>query len=197
VIVILYLLNNIDSVDGNFRILEIIKMLVESPSQILALDDSINDRASAIYFSIKGLLDNYFLPNGFSSYGTYMNTELPKQDVFLQSSSNSRIMSYYGGIMYELGIIGLLIPVTFTIIIIKSYVGKVRSMFLYVLFINTILFSAIPMSFPFVGVYMACLIYRKTIQATTLDVGDNAIKPEPFNRNHALSNLEVLSNRGV
>jgi hypothetical protein len=197
VLTALILLKNIDLVGGNYRILSIIKILTENPLGVLALDDSINDRASAIYFSFKGFLDNYFLPNGFSSYGAYMSTELPKQDVFLQSSSNSRIMSYYGGIMYELGIIGLLIPVTFTIIIIKSYVGKVRSMFLYVLFINTILFSAIPMSFPFIGVYMACLIYRKTIQATTLVVGDNAIKPEPFNPNYALSNLEVLSNRDV
>ena len=196
VIAALYFLNNIDSVDNNFRILAIIKMLAENPSNILALDDSINDRASAIYFSIKGFFDNYLLPNGFSSYGAYMNAELPKQDVFLQSSSKTRIMSYYGGILYELGITGLLIPVTFTIIIIRAYAGEIRSMFLYVLFINTILFSAIPMSFPFIGVYMACLIYRKTTKAT-LNVSDNTIKPEPFNRNHTLLSSEVSIIRGV
>lgn len=196
VIAAIYFLSNVASVDGNLRMLVIIKMLVENPSNILALDASINDRASAIYFSIKGFFDNYLLPNGFSSYGAYMDTELPKQDVFLQSASRSRIMSYYGGILYELGITGLLIPVTFTIIIIRAYAGEIRSMFLYILFINTILFSAIPMSFPFVGVYMACLIYRMTIKAK-LDVDNNIIKSDTFNRNRTVLNLELSSNRGV
>ena len=155
----LFCLNYIHMIGGNYRIISIIKILTENPLDILALDESINDRASAIYFSIKGCLDNYFLPNGFSSYGAYMNLELPKQDVFLHSSSNTRIMSFYGGVLYELGIVGLLIPITYTVIIIKSYGAENRPMFLYILFINTILFSAIPMSFPFIGVYMACLVY--------------------------------------
>jgi hypothetical protein len=185
VIAALYFLSNVDLGDGNLRILVIIKMLVENPSNILVLDESINDRASAIYFSIKGFFDNYLLPNGFSSYGTYMDSELPKQDVFLQTASRTRIMSYYGGILYELGIIGLLIPVTYTIIIIKAYADEIRSMFLYVFFINTILFSAIPMSFPFVGVYMACLIYRMTIKAK-FGVDNNTIKSDIFNRNHTV-----------
>jgi|GEM_PF-790257 len=195
-VAVLYLLSNIDSVDKNFRVFSIIKMLAKNPFEILALDASINDRASAIYFSIKGLVDGYLLPNGFSSYGAYLNTELLKQGVFLQSSSKSRIMSYYGGILFELGIAGLLIPVTFSIIIIKSYAGEIRTMFLYVLFINTILFSAIPMSFPFVGIYMACLIHRKKI-ITNLYCNYKFFATDRLNQGHTFSKLGKSSNRGV
>ncbi|MFT6127425.1 MAG: hypothetical protein ACJAVA_001915 [Flavobacteriaceae bacterium] len=160
-IILLLFFSNIDLLSNDSRLIVLIKNVINHPMQILTIDASVNDRASAIYFSIKGFVDNYFLPNGFSSYEYYLNSELPKQHLFFQDSSRGRIMSYYGGMLYELGIFGLLIPITYSIIIIKSYASNVRSMFLYLLFFNTILFSAIPMSFPFVGIYLACLIYRK------------------------------------
>jgi hypothetical protein len=195
-ILALYLLNNIGLASGYFRVLSILKVLFDNPTQILALDASINDRASAIYFSIKGFVDNYFLPSGLNSYGIYLNIELPKQSIFLESSTRNRIMSYYGGILYELGIFGLLIPITYSLIIIKSYASNVRSMFLYLLFVNTILFSAIPMSFPFVGIYLACLIHRKEIKAK-LRVNYNPAAPDGINHNSNVLHLMLPEKRGA
>ena len=149
---------NLDS--RGVRIFEILSMVLKSPMNILMLDASINDRASAIYFSLKGFLDNYFLPNGFGEYANYVGWELPQQNVFPPDSTRIRIMSYYGGVFFELGFYGLFIPLSYMLCMVKAYKYSWRKFFLYFGFINTILFSAIPLTFTFVGIYIACLLYK-------------------------------------
>ena len=144
----------------NSRSMIMLNSAINSPTDIVYRDQSINDRASAIYFSIKGFIDNYFIGNGFSKYAEYLNNELPKQTYFWYVSTSNRIMSYYGSILFELGFIGLLIPFTYSAIIFQAYKRNLKDMLVYLLFLNTILFSAIALSFPLVGVYIATLLYK-------------------------------------
>jgi len=135
-------------------------MFLSEPSNLFIADASINDRVSAIYFSIKGFFDNNMIANGFGTYAQYLSDELPKQDTFWWVSESNRIMSFYGGILFELGFVGLLIPFVYSILIFKAYKYKISDGLLYFFFINTILLTAIPLSFPFVGIYMATLLYK-------------------------------------
>ncbi len=146
----------------NVRILNLMNILIEQPMLIYFVDASINDRLSAIFFSVKGFFDNNLLPNGFGTYSTYIHNELPNSNIFVWVSDN-RIMSFYGSILFELGFIGLIIPIVYSYIILKAY-NKVRDSLVYLFFINTILWSAIPLSFPFVGIYIAALLYRAKYQ---------------------------------
>lgn len=158
--VISLVLFNIDFSSSNLRMLQLVNKFVENPSTIFILDASINDRVSAIYFSIKGFLDNYGIANGFGRYSSYLALEIPKQNIFWWVSESNRIMSFYGSVLFELGFVGFLIPIVYSTIIYKAYKYKVKEVLLYIFFINTILFSAIPLSFPFIGIYMATLIYK-------------------------------------
>jgi len=151
---------NTDIMFQNVRAFQLIGKLLEEPSNIFIVDASINDRVSAIYFSLKGFFDNYMLANSFGTYASYLSLELPKQTTFWWVSESNRIMSYYGSILFELGFIGLIIPTIYSVIIFKAYRTKYKEFLLYFFFLNTILLSAIPLSFPFVGIYMATLLYK-------------------------------------
>jgi len=153
-------LYNMDLASHNIRIFQLINIFLSEPSNIFIADASINDRVSSIYFSFKGFIDNNFIANGFGTYSQYLNSELPKQNTFWWVSKSNRIMSFYGSILFEIGFIGFVIPFVYSIIIFRAYKYQISSALLYFFFLNTILLSAIPLSFPFVGIYMAVLLYK-------------------------------------
>lgn len=157
---VLYKNYELDLWNYNIRPIYLLKHFLENPTDVFLIDASVNDRLSAVYFSFKGFFDNYMLPNGFGTYESYLNSELDKQNIFWWVSISNRIMSYYGAILFELGFIGLIIPFTYSLIILKAYRHNLRDSLLYLFFINTTLLTAIPLSFPLVGVYIATLIYR-------------------------------------
>lgn len=158
--IFLIFVSNIELSSYDIRVFQLLNKFLENPSSIIIMDASINDRVSAIYFSIKGFFDNYMLPNGFGTYSIYLNNEVPKQEIFWWVSVSNRIMSYYGSIFFELGFIAFIIPFVYSTIIYKAYRFQISDFLLYLFFINTILLSAIPLSFPFVGIYIATLLYK-------------------------------------
>ena len=170
ILIIILVINSLDLFSSNIRSLIILNQIISHPSGIITADASINDRIAAIYFSIKGFYDNFFIPNGFNSYEIYVTNEVLKQELFWFVSKNNRIMSFYGSIVYEIGIIGCLIPLVYTLIIIKSFRNKRKLLIKNFLFIHTILFTAIPLSFPLVGIYFAALIYKSN---NLVDVKNN------------------------
>jgi hypothetical protein len=157
--VIIFIAFNFIHLDS--RIFHLLDMAIMEPERLM-LDGSINSRIGAIYFSIKGFIDSYGIANGFSAFADYWALEISRQDVFFQSAKTPpvRIMSFYGGILFDLGVVGLLIPVVYSVIIFKAYKINIRNFLIFFFFLNTILFTAIPMSFTLVGVYFGALIYK-------------------------------------
>lgn len=158
------LIIDIGMINQNIRFFAILRLVLENPSQLIAIDQSINFRLADIYFSLKGFVDSYMIPNGFGAYQAFLSSELPQQKIFTGGSgwvtSSNRISSYYGALLFELGFVGLIIPFVYSFIIIKSYRNQVRDLLLYVFFLNTVLLTAIPLSFTFVGIYMATLLHK-------------------------------------
>lgn len=149
--------------NSNIRFLNIINIInktASSPDSIIYADASINDRVSAIFFSIKGFFDNYAMPNGFGTYGDYLKLNLPQQDFFWYVAVQDRIMSYYGSILFELGLVGLIIPVVYSMIVYKAYRHNFKNMLVQLLFLNTILLTAVPLTFSIVGVYIGFLLHK-------------------------------------
>ena len=147
--------------DIDARFVHLVRQLVSNPEAIL-LDGSINSRVANLYFSVKGFFDNYGIPNGFSAFPDYWSSEIVKQDILFQSALTApiRIMSYYGAMLFELGVIGALIPVSYSIIIFNAYKDNIREFLILLFAINTILFTAVPMSFSLVGMYFGALIFK-------------------------------------
>lgn len=140
------------------RVYNIYQMIIENPISIFSLDASANDRLSSIYVSIYGFFDNMFLPHPYGSYDSYQKNILRGNTFFWWTQDRSRIQSFYGSILFNIGFIGLFIPFVISKLLYKTH--NRRDYLVNFFFINTILFTAIPVSFPFVAIYIATLLYK-------------------------------------
>ena len=95
---------SISLVNTNSRMFIIASTLLESPKEILALDRSINERVSDIYYSIKGFL-SYPLGHGLNGWQSYLTSESSSQ-IFVKTEQ-TRIMSFLGSFLFELGIFSI------------------------------------------------------------------------------------------
>jgi hypothetical protein len=144
------------------RIYGLISLFVENPSNLLLLDESVNDRFFQIFFSLKGFFSFFLLPHGFSNWSSYLVSEVPKYSGYVlveYSTEDGRIMSGYGSLLFELGFFGLLMP----FVLIKQnfilYKANFSSFFFVVLIINLLMISAIPIGFSYFGFYLALVEY--------------------------------------
>jgi hypothetical protein len=114
----------------NTRIGDLAKLALVKPLALTKLDLSISDRVAHLVFSLKGTLDNHFLPNGFTSWGNYYHSEtVSAHDYFLDYYPDpypKRIQSGIGAPFYELGLFGA-IQVWALIAGIRHRFGSLRS----------------------------------------------------------------------
>lgn len=144
------------------RLYDLALIFIENPSNLIMLDASINDRFFQIFFSIKGFFQFYFLPHGFSYWGKYLAIEVPQYSDYVMVdyfSSDGRIMSGLGSLLFELGFFGLLLP----ILILKQNIILYRKSFIDLFFVLILIFllliSAIPIGFSYFGFYLAFIEY--------------------------------------
>jgi len=144
------------------RIYELFQLVKNDPSVILLVDASINDRFFHVYFSVKGFLENFFIPNGYNAWLPYVTEQLVsyKNIVIIEwFSLGGRIMSGFGSAFFELGFIALTIPLTFTYLLFNLFKNDLKSFLFICIFVNLIMFSAIPIGFPIFAFYLGFLSY--------------------------------------
>lgn len=148
------------SIDTTSRTITLLSYFAESPFIIFKIDASANDRLAHIFFSFKGALSNYLLPNGFSAWEHYITKETEASSFFWWVSSG-RIMSTYGAAIFEMGFLGLAIPgiVNYAILRLRR-ISKKDSTFL-LLFVNIFLLGAIPLAYPPLGIFVGFLLSLK------------------------------------
>jgi hypothetical protein len=108
------------------------------------------------------MFDNYFFPNGYQSWNIYVSEQLPKySDVVIVEwfSVGGRIMSGYGAAFFELGIVAIFIPVAMFGLLYSIYRNDAKKLMFFFLFVNAIMFSAIPIGFSLFGFYLGFLGY--------------------------------------
>lgn len=144
------------------RIYRVLELLNNDPISLLLVDASINDRFFHVFFSLKGLIDNFFIPHGFNAWVPYVSNELTKfNDVVIVEwfSLGGRIMSGYGAAFFELGIFAVVIPFVLTYLLFNIYKSELRRFLFFSFFMNSIMFSAIPVGLPLFAFYMGFLSY--------------------------------------
>jgi hypothetical protein len=111
------------------------------------VDESVNERFIHLVFPLKGLFDNYMLPNGFNEFNSYMSEIYKSHEYseYLVSYRDNyiRIMSGYGSIFFELGLLGIYIFASINIQFIKCVKRRFSDMF-SLIFFNLMLFMALP-----------------------------------------------------
>ncbi|QTF55348.1 hypothetical protein [Stutzerimonas frequens] len=147
---------------GGSRIYKILELLKDDPASLLLVDASINDRFFHVFFSLKGLVDNFLMPHGFNAWLPYVSNELARfQDVVIVEwfSLGGRIMSGYGAAFFELGIFAVIIPLALTCLLFNIYRSELKRFLFFFMFMNAIMFSAIPLGFPLFAFYIGFLSY--------------------------------------
>lgn len=104
----------------------------------LLMDDSISARFEDIINSFKGLVEWWGLPHGFSS---------------------TRIMSGYGAMGYELGIVGIAVTILFLAIMVNH-----KNDIFVAIGITIMLFSAVQLANPLFSFYIGYCMYKKSIR---------------------------------
>lgn len=90
------------------RVVQLFSLLADQPAEVLALDQSVNERVSAIYYSFHGFFTRAGIPGGFvSMQDTASDIYASAPNVFSGLPSN-KIMSWSGAMVYELGVFGIL-----------------------------------------------------------------------------------------
>lgn len=165
-IILLALLLLISNLSINSRLIELLQQLIKiGPLALVKLDTSINDRIGHIFYSFKGFVNNYFLPNGFDHWGTYLAKELPKQN-FFYGLSTGRIMSTYGSCLFNLGFIGLILPIVYIKNILQIRQKDIK--FVLFVFLNIFFLTAIPVAFPLIGFLLALIIHKNNTLVPTM-----------------------------
>jgi len=126
-------------------------------NSIFFLDASGNQRMSHIYYSLYGFAKDFGWPHGFSSWPEfYMENVHVSQYFWYTSYFPTRIMSFFGGIMFELGWLGLIIPSLIFGLILKTIKSNLKAIMCFA--ISLILFTAVPVTFPIVGFFIGLLM---------------------------------------
>lgn len=138
------------------RVYELYKNF-SSIQQIFYKDASLNARAADIYYSLKGSLENKLIPNGFLKWKEYSLNESLKKNYFYYffPSSTGRIMSGFGSCIYELGFLGVGFILNYILVLYKKLTTKEVWVFLAI-----IMFSAIPLSNPMLGVILGTALSK-------------------------------------
>lgn len=144
------------------RLHRLLEMFISDPYSLVLIDASINDRFFHVFFSLKGFLDNFLLPHGYFAWLPYVKEQLIiYQDFVLIDwfSLGGRIMSGYGGALFELGFFFLTVPLVVVVLLFRLYRDNLRLFFFFSIYVNMIMFSAIPIGFPLFAFYLGFLVF--------------------------------------
>ena len=136
--------------------------------ELIGIDASVNQRVEAIFFSIYGAIDNFFLPGGLDTYIEKRNQLISPFREFFFSKPSGDIMSWIGAITYELGIFGILILTFLFFAIYREFKGSL----IYYASLFVILLSAVPVAFPLIPMLISLMVISKE----KLNLSDNNIK---------------------
>lgn len=142
------------------RIVYLFLTLLSDPSTLVSVDVSLNARVGHVVFSILGFIDSLGMPHGFNHFYEYA---LRRADtvsfVWLGSvDPNKKIMSGYGSELFEIGIFGLFTPLGVAIAIACYFRHHLRQTALVVLYVTTVMFFAIQVSLPLLGVLIGWIL---------------------------------------
>ncbi|MCX8058997.1 MAG: hypothetical protein N3A58_06245 [Spirochaetes bacterium] len=151
----------------NTRIYDIFFRILKNPLLFFLKDESALDRLEDIFLSFKGFFENFGLPHFFGDWLYYINGTLNDNKIdFLKLKfiyNGTRIKSLWGGVLFNLGLIGLSYIFLINILLIKNY-KKIKNTILLILFFNLIFISQVPLAHPFIGFLYGYLIYKNEIK---------------------------------
>lgn len=143
-------------------------IITDGPLLLIYNDASVNYRVSSIIYPLHGMLNNGFLPGGFSSYKetvTFLNSFY--NDFFWYGGHN-KIHSYLGTLFYELGFVGIIMTLCYFL----KYNNNTKVRYFESIFLFAFLLSSLPLASPLIALFLVMLLYlnRVTVNQTTNNI---------------------------
>ncbi|WP_156438348.1 hypothetical protein [Burkholderia sp. BDU5] len=166
VLAILWILADLLPQFRSMRIAQLPLDFIGDPWVVLETDASLNARLGHSLFSLLGFADNWGAPHGFDHFHEYVGKKLSEVDyVWLgRRDPGIKIMSGYGAALFELGVFGLPIPVAVAFAIKRHFRGHTRVAIFVVCYVTTVLFSAIQLSLPLLGLMLGVLLATSRVE---------------------------------
>jgi hypothetical protein len=125
----------------------------------LLMDVSVNDRISQIFYSYYNTITDFFIPHGFNSW-QFINANMFNSILGTNSiSTNPRVLSLTGSILYELGILGVplfMFILAFPFFSLQRFPMSQRFGITVLIFLLTL--NAVPLALPGIAIVYALFI---------------------------------------
>lgn len=153
------------------RIYSIANILINNPDIIL-LDESINERVNHAIFPLISIYDHYGLPMGFNRFQDYIISKMKNNSfsiffVNIELDHYRKIMSAYGAVFFELGILGFTIPY-YLYSIFRTVLKNKVYLFSFIL-LNLLLFTSISLNNSLILFVFGNVLYLKKQNFKTID----------------------------
>jgi hypothetical protein len=155
--------NGVVSLEGA-RLFTLFEKLLKNPKLLLLVDGSVNDRVFHIVFSVLAFVENLFLPHGYSAWPAYVVEGVRRFSPYAWHVTFTRIMSGYGSALFELGFVGLLIPLVLNVALYRYLRSEPRTFLVLFFALNMMLWTSIPLATPLIGFMLGYMI-RQAEQA--------------------------------
>lgn len=125
----------------------------------LLMDQSVSDRISQIFYSFYYTVTDFFIPHGFNSW-QFINANIFSSTLGINSiSTNPRVLSLTGSILFELGILGVplfLFILVFPFFSLRRFPITLRFGITALIFLLTL--NAVPLALPCIAIVYALFI---------------------------------------
>ncbi|MBN8217764.1 MAG: hypothetical protein J0L75_14060 [Spirochaetes bacterium] len=147
-----------DPGDDGLRLTRFFKMLVSDPVGQLTSDVSTNQRLSHIFLSLHGFWDGFPGGQGFAAFSKFYSLHVSEWRPFIfVFFPMDRVMSGYGSALFELGLAGTLVPISFLWCARSGSPADRRARLPQFLLLLTLPWMALPLAFPWLGILVGAL----------------------------------------
>jgi hypothetical protein len=157
-------LTSLSSSISDVRIVAITTQVMENPRLLLVSDASINERLSHVVVSLYGFCISlpFAFGYGTTAWGDFLPHALQGNFPMLSDSDQGgRIMSAYGGALFELGYIGLVIPAVQIFSFVRQ---KENGITILGIFLAICMIHIVPISHPLFGFILGTSEYLRRSQ---------------------------------
>ena len=148
---------------SDMRIARLFSLFLQAPEQILLTDASVSERFVSIFVPLYAFVSSYGLPHGLETSAWFEAFRATKREfplLFWYSVPGTRIMSGYGKVLFEFGLLGLIYPLLFTWAIWMNRDISTAERLWLVAIVNLIALNAMPLTHPGFSVIFAVALYR-------------------------------------
>ena len=142
------------------RLFSLINSFKVDPAQVIFKDASLLDRYIGLEGSFRGFLTHYGIPRGLSAWVPYSHQEAERLGIINLRIISTKILSGYGSVLFELGMVGLIPILVVVWLAFKLYPQRKRTATILAVAITFLMITPVPIGFPYFCFLLGYMAYK-------------------------------------